>query len=113
MKIIEKITNEETPVKERLKTLTGMIKDIRSTYGNEESIITAVKVNSVNGMVAIGLLTKEEKLAVGEQALRSCISRATAVTENTEGALFDRTFEAFVACDPLLSNLTEKSDSQY
>ena len=75
--------------------------------------ITSVKVNSVNGMVSVGLLTTDEKVAVSEQEIRRCISQATAVSENVEGSIFDKAFEFAVACNPLLTNINEKNTSKY
>ena len=113
MKILEAINNEETSSKEKLKAIKSMVKECRATYGNEEVEITGVKVNSVNGMVTVGLLTTDEKVAVSEQEIRRCISQATAVAENVEGSVFDRALEFAIATNPLLTNIGEKSTSKY
>ena len=113
MKIIETLANGKLSAKKKLKAVTDLVADVRGTYGNEDVKIESIKVNSVNGFVSIGLLTADEKAAVAEQAIRTVISMATAVTESTEGAIFDRSFEAFIATDALLTNLDEKSESSY
>ena len=113
MKIIETINNEELSGKEKLKAIKSMVKTCRSEYGNEDVEITGVKVNSVNGMVTVSLLTTDEKVAVAEQEIRRCISQATAVSENVEGSIFDKAYEFAVACNPLLTNIGEKSTSKY
>lgn len=113
MKIIETLSKEKVSASDKLKAVKALVKNCRAEYGNEEAVITTVKVNSVNGMVSVGLLTKSEKIAVAEQQIRRCISTATAVAENKEGAVFDRAFEFAISTNPLLVNLNEKSDSKY
>lgn len=113
MKILEVLADSEATATDKLVAVTTLVEDVRGTYGNEDAEITSVKVNSVNGWVSVGLLTKEEKVSVAEGAIRSCISQATVVAESVEGAVFDRAFEAAVAVSPILVNLSEKSDSKY
>jgi len=113
MKIIEILADNKLEAKTKLKSVKELVDSVRGVYGNKDVEITSVKVNSVNGMVSVGLLTKAEKVAVAEQAIRKCIGAATAITEVKEGAIFDRAFEALVATDGLLCNLSEKSDSAY
>ena len=113
MKIIEILSDDKLSGKKKLRAINSLVDGVRGVYGNEDVVIESVKVNSVNGFVTIGLLTTDEKVAVAEQAIRSAISMATAVTEATEGSIFDRSLEAFIATDALLTNLNEKSESQY
>ena len=113
MKIIESLNNDELSGKERLKAVKSLVKSARGEYGNEDVEITSVKVNSVNGMVSINLLSVDEKVAVSEQEIRRAISQASAVAENVEGSVFDRAFEFAIATNPLLANIGEKSESKY
>ena len=112
MKILEILASEDT-AKTKLKAVRTLVKSVREVYGNSDTEITSVKVNSVDGWVSIGLLTNDDKVAVATQAIKTCISQATVVAENVEGSVFDRAFEAAVAVHPVLTNLNEKSDSQY
>lgn len=115
MKILNTLaeTGDEATAEVKLKAVAKLVDAVRAVYGNEDAEITAVKVNSAEGMVSVGLLTNDEKVAVATQAIKKCISQATVVAENTEGGVFDRAFEAAVATHPLLVNLDEKSDSAY
>lgn len=115
MKILETLANDSKKMTAslKLKAVRNLVKDVRATYGNEEAEITSVKVNSSEGLVSVGLLTNDEKVAVATQVIKKCISQATVIAENTEGAIFDRAFESLVAVHPVLTNLNEKSDSQY
>ena len=113
MKIIETLGNKKLDTKTKLDAVKELVKVCRKTYGNKDAEIGSVKVNSVNGMVSVGLLTKAEKVAVAEQQIRYAISNATVVAENVEGSVFDRAFEMGIATNPILTNLNEKSDSQY
>lgn len=115
MKILETLaaSGKKDTAASKLKAVVALVENVRGTYGNEDTEITSVKVNSVNGWVNVGLLTADEKVAVAEQAIRSCISQATVVAESVQGAVFDRAFEAAVAVNPILTNINEKSDSQY
>ncbi len=113
MKIIETLGNEKLDAKTKLTAVKDMVKGCRAEYGNKEVEIGSIKVNSVNGMVSVGLLTKAEKVAVAEQQIRGCVQTATVVSENVEGSVFDRAFEFAIATNPILVNLNEKSDSKY
>ena len=113
MEIIETLNNEELSNKEKLKAVKDLVKEVRKTYGNDDLDITTVKVHTTEGLTPLSLLTNDEKVAVASQELKRIITRATAVTEATEGALFDRSFEAFVAVNPILCNINEKSTSKY
>lgn len=115
MKILELLAQDgkkDTATK-KLSAVTTLVDNVRGVYGNEDAEITAVKVNSTEGLVSVNLLTSDEKVAVATQAIKRAISRATVIAENTEGAVFDRAFESIVACDPILTNLSMKSDSAY
>jgi len=113
MKIIELIADEELSAKEKLKAVKKLVKEVRETYGNTDQEIPSVKIPTVNGNVDVSLLTNDEKLAVAEGELRRCISQATAVADNVEGAVFDRSFEFAVSTNPVLVNIGKQSTSRY
>ena len=113
MKILETLNNEKTSTTEKLAAVTALVETVRVKYGNTEVEIQAPKVPTTNEVVAIGLLTNDEKLAIATEEVKSAIAMASAVTENTEGAVFDRVFEGFVAVNPILVNLNQESDSEY
>ena len=113
MKILETLVDGEVSGKEKLKAIKSLVKSVRVEYGNEDVEITSVKVNTVNGLVAISLLSVDEKVAVAENEIRRCISQATAVSDNVEGAVFDRAFEFSVSTNNVLANIGEKSASKY
>lgn len=115
MKILETLaaTGKKATASSKLEAVNALVSKVRKVYGNEDAEITAVKVNSVNGHVSVNLLTSDEKVAVAESAIRDCISRATVVAENTEGAVFDRSFESLVATNAILVNINAKSESAY
>ena len=113
MKILETLNNEETSVTEKLTSVTALVETVRAKYGNTEVEIQAPKVPTTNGAVSIGLLTNDEKLVIATEEVKSAIAMASAVTENIEGAVFDRVFEGFVAVNPILVNLNQESDSEY
>ena len=113
MRIIEVIADEEVSAKDKLKAIKNLVKEVRATYGNEDQNIPSPKIATVNGNIDINLLTADEKVAVAENEIRRCISQASAVAENVEGSLFDRSFEFSVAVNPILVNLHKKSTSKY
>ena len=113
MKILEKLNNEETTATDKLAEITRLVIDVRTRYGNENIEIQTPKVPTTEGMSAINLLTKEEKVAVATSQIKEVIQMASAVSENTEGTLFDRVFEGFIAVNPILCNLNQESDSEY
>ncbi len=113
MKIIETLGNEELDAKTKLDAVKELVKVCRKTYGNKDMEIGSVKVNSMNGMVSIELLTKAERVGVAEIQVRNAISNASVVAENVEGGVWDRAFEMSIATNPILTNLNKKSNSQY
>lgn len=113
MKILNTLKNEETPAAEKLDAVQELVNKVRVKYGNTETDIQPVKVPTTEGMVFLNLLDNEEKVAVATGEIKEVISMATAITENTEGVIFDRVFEGFVAVNPILCNLDQESDSDY
>ena len=113
MKILNTLNNEETTSAEKLAAVAAFVTTVRTKYGNLDKEITAVKVPTTTGFVPISLLTNEEKIAIAESEIREIITMSTAVSENSEGSLFDRVFEGFVAVNPILVNLDQVSDSEY
>ena len=113
MKILETLNNEETKPTEKLEAIAAFVGTVRSKYGNTESEIQTVKVNTTDGQVPISLLSNEEKVAVATGEIKEIIAMTTAVSENSEGSVWDRIFEGFVAVNPVLVNLNESTDSAY
>ena len=113
MKILETLNNEEMSAKKRLKAVTALVETVRAKYGNTEVEIQAPKVPTTNGMVAISLLTNDERLAIATDEVKEVIAMASAVAENVEGSVFDRVFEGFMAVNPILVNLGQESSSEY
>ena len=113
MKIIAILAEKKTSGKDKVKAVTDMVSKIRKTYGNEDATIEPVKVNTTNGWVSLDILTDDEKAAVAEKEIRNCIAAATAETEATEGSVFDRAFEAKVATNKVLANISMTSGSAY
>lgn len=113
MKILKTLGNEEATVSEKLEAIKKLVKKVRETYGNADVEIDQIKVQTVDGYVPLSLLTDEEKVAIATSRIKSAVAGATVVTEDTQGAKFDRVLEAQVAVDAILCNLDAESDSQY
>ncbi len=113
MKILKVLGEEETTAAIKLAAVNAFVATVRSKYGNGDVEVTAGKVPSVDGMVPISLLNDSEKVAVATNEIKQAVSMATAICEGTEGALFDRVIEGFVAVNSILCNLDAESDSAY
>ena len=113
MKILNTLADSEVSSNDKLKALTKLVAKVREIYGNGDVEISMTKVQTADGYVTIALLSNDERVAVATNKLKEIIAMSTAIVENTEGALFDRVFEGFVSVDPVLANLTAKSDSAY
>lgn len=113
MKILHTLTNEKTESADKVTAVQEFVSIVRKKYGNEDKEIEAVKVPTTNGHVSISLLTSDEKAAIAEAEIREIINLTTTVVEHTDGAMFDRVFEGFVAVNPVLTNLGQTSESEY
>ncbi len=113
MKILTILTNEKTETTDKLEALQGFVTTVRTKYGNADKEIEACKVPTTNGYVPISLLTGDEKVVIAEAQIREVIAMTTAVVENTEGSMFDRVFEGYIAVNPILVNLDQETDSAY
>ena len=113
MKILNTLNNEDTTVADKLEAVATFVNTVRTKYGNTESVIATVKVPTTEGYVPISLLTDKEKAAVATGEIKEIVSMTTAVVENSEGTVFDRVFEGFVAVNPVLVNLGEATESTY
>ncbi len=113
MKILTILTNEKIESSEKVEALNAFVAVVRDKYGNTDKVIEPVKVPSTHGHVSISMLTQDEKAAVAEMEIREIVSITTSVVENTEGSMFDRVFEGFIAVNPVLTNLDQESESSY
>jgi len=113
MKILNVLGNTETSATEKLTAVNALVSTVREKYGNTELAIQPKKVHTTEGIVSINLLNDEEKVAIAIQEIRHIVMSATATTEQTEGAIFDRMFESLVAINHILTNLNQSSDSVY
>ena len=113
MKILNVLNNEDTTTADKLEAVTTFVTNVRTKYGNTDIEIQTVKVPTTEGYTPISLLTNEEKVVVATSQIKDLISMTTAVIENTEGSIFDRVFEGFVAVNPVLVNLDEATESTY
>jgi hypothetical protein len=113
MKIINTLNNEALSSTEKLEAVKNLVATVRAKYGNTDKNIQPAKVYTTDGYVPINLLGNAERVAVATQELKEAITMATAGAEDTEGAVFDRIFEAVVAVNPILVNLDMESDSSY
>ena len=112
MKILKKL-NSELPADDKLTAINKFVTKVRVEYGNDDVEISPVKVHTTEGYVPLSLLTSQEKVAVGTQEIRNAVAQATIITEDNEGAKFDRVIGGIVAINAILSNLDAESDSQY
>ena len=113
MKILNTLNNEETTSTEKLDAVKAFVTSVRTKYGNTDKDIQPGKVPTTEGYTPISLLSNDEKVAVATGEIKEIIAMTTAVVENTEGMIFDRVFEGFVAVHPILTNLDLESDSEY
>jgi len=113
MKILETLNNEESTTADKLAAVKTFVESVRTKYGNTDKEIQPAKIATSEGHIPISLLSNEEKVAVATGEIKEIIAMTTAVTENTEGAIFDRVFEGYVAVHPVLTNLDMVSDSEY
>ena len=113
MKILKLLGNEEATVTEKLEAVQAMVGTVRGCYGNTDEVIDPIKVHTADGYVPLSLLTDGEKVAIATTQIKAAVAGATVVAEETQGAKFDRIFEAQIAVNAILCNLDAKSDSDY
>jgi hypothetical protein len=113
MRLTEILDNKETPAAEKLKQLFNVVIKAREAYGNIETVLTSPIVNSTEGYVDMKYLSAEDKLALAQQQIRYITTEVIAITDTTEGTVFDREFERLLAVNSTLSNLTTTVDSKY
>ena len=113
MKVLKLLGNEEATTTEKLEAVEAMVSTVRLAYGNTDVEVDPIKVHTADGYVPLSLLTDGEKVAVATSQIKAAVAAATVVTEETQGAKFDRIFEAQIAVNPILCNLDAKSDSAY
>lgn len=113
MKLLKALGSEELTNTEKLETINKFVTEVRAAYGNADEVIDPIKVRTVDGLVPLSLLNDEEKVAIATGIVKTAVANATIVTEETQGAKFDRVLEGLVAVDAILSNLDAESDSKY
>ena len=113
MTISQILDNNDMPAAEKVAGLAKVIAKARTAYGNTDLEITAPKVHTTDGSVPIKLLSDEDKVALASIEIRSILTKVTAGTECTEGVVFDKQIEFYLAINPILANLTAKVESAY
>ena len=113
MTITEILDNQETPVAEKLKQLSKVVSKAREAYGNTATEVNAPKVNSTEGYVELKFLSPEDKLAIAKGNIRGITMETIALTELSQGAVFDKEFERLLALDPVLANISTVVTSKY
>ena len=113
MNILKTLGNEETSVTDKLTAVKDLVTKVRTKYGNIDKVIEPVKVPTTNGFVPISLLTDGEKVEIAGNEIREIVAMTTAIIENSDGSVFDRVIEGFIAVNPILVNLDMETDSDY
>ena len=113
MKILNILNDDKVKSSKKLKAIKSLVLQARTTYGNIDKSIEPIKVQATDGYIPISLLTNDEKIAIATSEIKQAISIATIAIEDTEGTVFDRVFECYIAVNPILCNLDMQSDSTY
>ena len=113
MTISQILDDTESSAAEKLSELGSVITKARKAYGNEELEIAIPKVPTTDGYVTMQLLSADDKLVLASTEIRNIIINVTAGTELTEGVVFDRQLEFYLAINPILVNLGATTKSAY
>lgn len=112
-KLTDIFADKDMKAEDKVVAIAEVVATARKNYGNTELTITAPKVPTTEGNVDIKLLKAEDKVAIAEQQVRNIIAKVVAGTECTEGVIFDRQVEFYLAINPVLTNITAATDSDY
>jgi hypothetical protein len=107
------ILTSDASAKEKLTQLSGLVAGIRKAYGNSDIEIDVPYVPTPDGIVSFKYLDDESKVVLAGQEVRTETVEAVEICEATQGAMFDKEFEALIATNDILCNLEATTGSQY
>jgi hypothetical protein len=113
MSLREILESETTTTEEKLEAINDTVKRARANYGNEDAEITMPEVPTINGMMDLSMLTKNDKLAIAEECINRIRMEAHETAKQREGVNISKVIESLLATSPVLSNIEKSSENDY
>jgi len=98
---------------QQIADIAEIVTKAREEYGNTDAEVSTTKVNTCDGMVDLKYLSDSDKVAVAAGEIARIRVQAIEAVECTEGANLAREVERLVAVNPVLTNITTASESEY
>jgi len=113
MKIQALLNSEELSNSEKLSQLTDIVNGARNSYGNADVIIDIPRVNTIDGYVALNMLSDEDKVAVAAIEFKNIVMECVEYSESNNAVILDKSIQEQLAVNAVLTNLSTDSGSQY
>ena len=113
MKLMEIFSSEELSSKEQVAAIAEVVVKARNAYGNGDAEITEPEINTIDGLQSLSMLDDESKVRVAQIEVSCIKTRAVEFCNDVEGAVLDKKIAELIALSPVLTSLTNTTESEY
>ena len=112
MNLTELFSNEEMTAAAKLEGIAEVVASAKKAYGNEDSEIGEPAIPSTDGFTAISMISPEGKVELAKAEV-ACIKANAYEDSQTDGVVFNKRIEEYLAISPVLTHITATVDSEY
>lgn len=113
MSITAILSDKELDSAEKLKQVAAVVAKAREAYGNVNSQIPAVDVNTVSGMMSFVHLDNDAKVSVLRSEVQTIKVRAIEYSSNVEGSNLNKKLEELIATNGMFANIESSTEFDY
>lgn len=109
MSITTILQDKETSAETKLEQVAGITSVLRESYGNSDTEIADVKVNTTHGVLPFSYLEPDSKVEILLNEALNIKSSAIAAVENNPAIVLNKKVEELLATNPLFANASTAS----
>lgn len=106
MSITQILADKNVESEEKLTKVAEIVTKLRSSYGNSETAIKDVKVNTTHGALPFSNLQSDAKVELLMNEALNIKTVAIAAIEDNPGMVLNKKVEELIATNPLFANVT-------
>ena len=113
MSITKVLTEEKTSSEDKLSRVAEIVASARSSYGNEEAVIKAPKINTPQGSMGFEHLEDDSKVSLLRNEVAVIKAQAVEFAEQNPGTNINKKIEELLAVNPMFVNVSAGTKFEY
>jgi hypothetical protein len=110
MSITKTLSNKDLSSEEKLANVAEVIGTLRKSYGNSETEIKSVKINTAHGWLPFEHLENDSKVEILLNEALSIKSTAIAEVENNPAIVLNKKVEELLATSAVFANASAETE---